>query len=160
MKYVAIKKCDIANGPGFRVSLFVSGCARKCPGCFNTEAQNPENGRKFDAHAKRKIFDELAKPYIKGLSLLGGDPMSKLSDNRQSIIELCKEVKEQFPQKDIWMWTGYTYEELKADDTANEIFKYVDYIVDGPYIEGLKDETLRFCGSSNQRVLAVSELNK
>ena len=155
MNYASILKCDIANGMGFRVSLFVSGCGRKCPGCFNQQAQDPTYGSRFDRAAKKKIFAELDKDYCKGLSLLGGDPMSKLADNRKVVIEFCKEVKEKYPNKDIWMWTGYTYEELVADDTAKEIFDYIDYVVDGPFIEEKKDLSLRFCGSSNQRILKL-----
>lgn len=155
MNYASIMKCDIANGEGFRVSLFVSGCGRKCPGCFNQDAQNPLYGRKFDEMAKQKVFRELEHGYCKGLSLLGGDPMSKLSDNREVVISLCKEVKQRFPDKDIWMWTGYIYEDLLADDTAKEIFEYIDYIVDGPFVEGLKDVSLKFCGSSNQRIIKL-----
>lgn len=155
MNYASILKCDTANGTGFRVSLFVSGCGRKCPNCFNPEAQNPEFGKKFDEQAKKKILSELEKPYCKGMSLLGGDPMSKLSDNRKTVISLCKEVKEKYPDKDIWMWTGYKYEELLSDETAKDIFNYIDYVVDGPFIEEKKDLSLRFCGSSNQRILKL-----
>lgn len=155
MFYSSILRCDTANGTGFRVSLFVSGCGRCCKGCFNPEAQNPKFGKPFDDKAKRKIFAELEKPYCKGMSLLGGDPMSKLSDNRKSVIALCKEVKERFPDKDIWMWTGYTYEEVLADASMNEVLKYIDYIVDGPFVEEMKDLSLRFCGSSNQRILKL-----
>ena len=155
MKYASIIKCDTANGTGFRVSLFVSGCGRKCPNCFNPEAQDPEFGKTFDEKAKKKIFAELEKPYCKGLSLLGGDPMSKLSDNRKVVIEFCKEVKEKYPNKDIWMWSGYTYQELLSDDTSNEVFKYIDYLVDGPYIEHMKDPSLKFRGSSNQRIIKL-----
>lgn len=157
MNYASILKCDIANGPGFRVSLFVCGCTRKCPGCFNQSAQNPEFGKKFDEKAKKKIFDELSKDYCTGLSLLGGDPMSKLSDIRKEIISLCREVKEKFPQKDIWMWSGYDFEELMGDDTAKDVFNYIDVIVDGPFIEEQKDIDLKWKGSSNQRVIDVKK---
>ena len=141
MNYASILKCDTANGTGFRVSLFVSGCGRKCPNCFNPEAQSPDFGKVFDDKAKQKIFAELDKPYCKGLSLLGGDPMSILSDNRKVMIEFCKEVKARYPDKDIWMWTGYTYDELLKDETARTIFSYIDYVVDGPFIEAKKDST-------------------
>ena len=107
MNVATIKKRDIANGVGVRVSLFVSGCTHHCKGCFNQQAQDPKFGKPFDEYAKTKIFAELEKDYCKGLSLLGGDPMSKLSDNRKVVIDFCKEVKEKFPTKDIWMWTGY-----------------------------------------------------
>ena len=155
MNYAKILKCDIANGTGFRVSLFVSGCARKCPGCQNQEAQDPDYGKPFDDEAKAKIYAELEKPYCRGLSLLGGEPMSKLGDIRQTVIALCREVRERFPDKDIWMWSGYTYQELLADDTANQIFNYIDYLVDGPFVEGMKDLSLRFRGSANQRIVLL-----
>ena len=155
MNYASIRKCDIANGTGFRVSLFVSGCARHCKGCFNQEAQNPDYGNVFDDDAKNKIFRELDKPYCKGLSLLGGDPMSKIGDIRKTVISLCKEVKEKYPDKDIWMWSGYTYQELLSDDTSNGVFDFIDYLVDGPFIESMKDSSLRFCGSSNQRIIKL-----
>lgn len=160
MKYASIKKCDIANGTGFRVSLFVSGCNRKCKGCFNEKAQDPCFGKPFDESAKAKIFKELEKDYCQGLSLLGGDPMSILSDNRKVVIELCREVKEKFPSKDIWMWTGYTYEELLADATTKDALQYVDVLVDGPYVEELKDASLQFRGSSNQRILLLNSESK
>ena len=155
MNYASILKCDIANGTGFRVSLFVSGCGRKCPGCFNQRSQDPNYGSRFDSAAKEKIFAELDKDYCRGLSLLGGDPMSKLSDNRKVVIEFCKEVKEKYPDKDIWMWTGYTFDELMNDETAKEIFKYIDYVVDGPFVEEKRDLSLKFCGSSNQRIIKL-----
>lgn len=157
MNYASILKCDIANGPGFRVSLFVCGCARKCPGCFNQEAQNPDFGKVFDEEAKKKIFEELSKEYCSGLSLLGGDPMSKLSDIRPTVISLCKEVKEKFPEKTIWMWSGYTFDELMMDETSKEIFNYIDVIVDGPFIEELKDIDMKWAGSTNQNVINVKK---
>ena len=155
MNYASILKCDIANGPGFRTSLFVSGCMRKCPGCFNEEAWNPNYGKYFDDVAKYKIFKELSMDYCRGLSLLGGDPMSKLGDIRKTVIELCREVKTKFTNKDIWLWTGYTFEEIVNDNTANKIFKYVDVMIDGPFVESLKDIDLVWKGSSNQRVIDI-----
>ena len=149
MKYASILKADIANGTGFRVSLFVSGCARKCPGCFNQEAQDENFGKLFDEEAKQKIFKELEHEWCKGLSLLGGDPLSKLSDNRKTMIEFAKEVKEKFPTKDIWCWSGYTLEEIQADESMKDILKYIDVLVDGPFVEEKKDLTIPFRGSSN-----------
>ena len=155
MNYASILKCDIANGPGFRTSLFVSGCMRKCPGCFNEEAWNPNYGKVFDDSAKDKIFKELSMEYCRGLSLLGGDPMSKIGDIRKTVIELCREVKTKFTDKDIWLWTGYTFEEIVNDNTANEILQYIDVMVDGPFVESLKDIDLVWKGSSNQRVIDI-----
>lgn len=153
MNYANILRADIANGTGFRVSLFVTGCGRACPGCFNKEAQDPAFGKPFDDKAKQKLFKELEYEWCKGLSLLGGEPLSKLSDNRKTVIELAKEVKEKFPTKDIWIWSGYTLEEIQADDTMKDILKYVDVLVDGPFIEEHKDLSIPFRGSKNQRIL-------
>lgn len=155
MNYASILRCDVANGTGFRVSLFVSGCARGCPGCFNREAQDPSFGKKFDKDAERKIFIELESPHCAGLSLLGGEPMSKLSDNRKVVIGLCRDVKEKFPEKTIWVWSGYTFEELLSDGSSNGIFETIDVLVDGPFVESLKDVDLVWKGSSNQRVIDV-----
>ena len=153
MNYASIIKADIANGEGFRVSLFVSGCARNCHGCFNKDAQNADFGKPFDDKAKKKIFKELEHEWCKGLSLLGGEPLSKLSDNRKIVIEFAKEVKEKFPDKDIWAWSGYTLEEIQADDSMKDILKYIDVLVDGPFIEEQKDLSIPFRGSRNQRIL-------
>ena len=153
MNYAKIYRADIANGEHFRVSLFVSGCARNCPGCFNKEAQDPTFGKPFDDDVKHKIFKELEHDWCKGISFLGGEPLSKLSDNRKVIIALAKEVKEKFPEKDCWLWSGYTLEEIQADDSMKDILKYIDVLVDGPFIEEKKDLTISFRGSSNQRIL-------
>ena len=153
MNYANIYRADIANGIGFRVSLFVSGCARNCKGCFNKEAQDPTFGKPFDDKAKQKIFKELEHDWCRGLSLLGGEPLSKLSDNRKTVIAFAKEVKDKFPNKDIAIWSGYTLEEIQADDTMKDILKYVDVLVDGPFIEEQKDLSIPFRGSMNQRIL-------
>ena len=153
MNYANIYRADIANGQGFRVSLFVSGCARNCKGCFNKEAQDPAFGKQFDDKAKQKIFKELQHDWCRGLSLLGGEPLSKLSDNRKTVIAFAKEVKDKFPNKDIAIWSGYTLEEIQADDTMKDILKYVDVLVDGPFIEEQKDLSIPFRGSRNQRIL-------
>lgn len=153
MNVAKLIRFDIANGTGIRVSLFVSGCGRNCLGCFNKEAQNPDFGIKFDNTIKEKIFNELSQNYCRGLSILGGEPMSVLSDNRQQVIALCKEVKEKFPTKDIWMWTGYTLQELQNDSETIPILKLVDTIVDGAFVLDLKDLSTPFRGSTNQRIL-------
>lgn len=153
MYYSSIVRADIANGENFRVSLFVSGCARNCPGCFNPEAQNPNFGKPFDDEAKQKIFKELEHEWCKGVSFLGGEPLSKLSDNRKAVIELAKEIREKFPDRNQWLWSGYTLEEIQADDTMKDILKYIDILVDGPFIEEQKDLSIPFRGSSNQRIL-------
>lgn len=153
MNYCQCRKADIANGQGFRVSLFVSGCARNCKGCFNKEAQDPAFGKPFDEEAKQKIFNELSHEWCKGLSILGGEPLSKLSDNRKQVILLAKEVKEKFPTKDIWIWSGYLLDEIQTNDSMKDILKYIDVLVDGPFIEEQKDLSIPFRGSNNQRIL-------
>ena len=151
--YAKIYRADIANGTGFRTSLFLCGCNRNCPGCFNKEAQDPAFGKVFDDKAKQKLFDELKQEWCRGLSLLGGEPLSRLSDNRKTTIQLAKEVSEKFPEKDIWIWSGYTLEEIQADESMKDILKYVDVLVDGPFIEAEKDLSIPFRGSRNQRIL-------
>lgn len=157
MNYTKILKADISNGLGFRCTLWVSGCLRKCPGCFNPEAQDPEFGKTFDDEAKSRIFRELENPTCDGLSLMGGEPMSVCSDNRKQIIELCREVKERFPEKDIWMWSGYLYEEISEDPDMMDVLDYIDVLVDGPYEEMRKDLACPFRGSNNQRVIDVQK---
>lgn len=160
MNYAKILKADIANGKGFRVTLFVSGCKRNCKGCFNRIAQDPDYGRPFDEEAKQKIFAELDKPWCAGLSLLGGEPMSVLSDNRRQVIAFAKEVKGKYPDKDIWMWSGYTYDEIKGDPETREILDYIDVLVDGPFVEELKDISLEWRGSSNQNLIKIGHERK
>lgn len=157
MNYTKLLKADIANGPGFRLTLWVTGCQRKCPGCFNPEAQDPEFGQKFDKEVKEKIFKELAEPTCDGLSLMGGEPLSRCSDNRKQIIQLCKECKEKFPEKEIYLWSGYTFEEISSDPYMKDILKYVDCIVDGPFVESEKDFACPLRGSKNQRVIDVKK---
>lgn len=153
MHYSSIVRADIANGQGFRVSLFVSGCARNCKGCFNLEAQDSSFGKLFDDEAKQKLFKELEHEWCKGVSFLGGEPLSKLSDNRTQVIALAKEIREKFPSKDQWIWSGYTLEEIQTDATMKDILKYVDVLVDGPFVEEQKDLSIPFRGSRNQRIL-------
>lgn len=157
MNYTKLLKCDIANGEGWRVTLWVTGCTRKCPGCFNEEAQDPKFGKKFDDEVKEKIFKELANSTCDGLSLMGGEPLSKLSDNRKTIIQLCKECKEKFPSKNIWVWSGYQFEEISSDESTRDILKYIDVLVDGPFLVENKDLSCPFRGSTNQRVLDIAK---
>lgn len=157
MNYTRLLKADIANGPGFRLTLWVTGCMRKCPGCFNEEAQDPNFGKKFDKEAREKIFKELAEDTCDGLSLMGGEPLSRCSDNRKQTIQLCREVKERFPNKSIWMWSGYRFEEIASDPSMKEILNYVDVIVDGEFRQNEKDLSCAFKGSRNQRIIDVKK---
>ena len=157
MNYSRILRADIANGPGFRCTVWATGCLRKCPGCFNPEAQDPNFGKLFDDEAKQKIFKELSDPHCSGLSLMGGEPLSVCSDNRKQVIQLCKEVKERFPEKDIWMWSGFLLEEIINDASMRPILDYIDVLVDGPFVQEKKDLSTPFRGSTNQRIIDVKK---
>lgn len=158
MNYAEIKKCDIANGEGVRVSLFVSGCRRYCKGCFNSVAWDFSYGKPFTAETEGELFDALTPDYIAGLSLLGGDPFEP--ENRAALLPFVSKFREKFPQKDVWCYTGYTYADgtLKEDDGegVRELLSLIDILVDGPFVESLKDIRLKFRGSSNQRVLDLN----
>ncbi len=161
MNIAEIKKTDIANGEGVRVSLFVSGCTRHCKNCFNRVAWDFSYGRKFDEALEREVFEALAPDYIRGLSLLGGDPFEP--SNQRGILPLVEKFRAAFPDKDIWCYTGYTFEdgalrEPQANcEVTRRLISLLDVLVDGPFVEELKDIRLRFRGSSNQRVIDVQK---
>lgn len=161
MNYATIKKFDIANGPGVRVSLFVSGCRHRCKNCFNYEAWDFNYGKPFDEKVIDEIIDAAGKSYIEGLSLLGGEPME--SENRGGLCELLKKFRKKFPEKTVWCYTGYVYDtELlsgKAGDTESvlELLSYIDVLVDGRFEEEKKSLALLFRGSSNQRIIDVKK---
>ena len=160
MKYATIKKYDIANGPGVRVSLFVSGCNHHCKGCFNEEAWDFNYGNCFTNETIDEIIEALKPDYIKGLSLLGGEPFEQI--NQQGLLPLLKKVKEIYPNKTIWAYSGFLYEELlkmKYEET-NEILDLIDVLVDGKFDIDLKDPLLYFRGSSNQRIIDINETRK
>ena len=156
MNYAAIKNCDIANGPGVRVSLFVSGCTHHCPGCFNEEAWDFDYGVPFTEEVMDKIVDMMRPDYIKGLTLLGGEPFEP--QNQQGIVQLLRKVKAQLPQKSIWAFSGYLFDKDilsgRLGDTR-EYLSYLDVLVDGPFVEAKKNLSLRFRGSENQRLIDV-----
>lgn len=151
MKYHNITHDDMLNGSGLRVVLWVSGCEHKCTNCHNPITWNIENGLEFDKDAKEELFGALEKDYIKGITFSGGDPLHK--QNRKEIFKLAKEIKERFPKKDIWLYTGYTWEEIND----LEIIEYIDVLVDGRFVQELADELLNWRGSSNQRVIDVKK---
>lgn len=146
MRYHNITKCDLLNGDGIRVVLWISGCKLRCPGCQNPQTWAFNSGIKFEEADKEELFEALSKPYIKGLTLSGGNPI----DSYTEVLPLVKEVKTKFPEKDIWLYSGYELAELKLN--YSEILKYVDVIVDGAYVESCKDVELRWRGSTNQKV--------
>ena len=146
MRIHGITYPDINNGLGCRVTLWVSGCIHHCKGCHNSETWDFNSGRAFTDEDKTKLFEILDKPYIKGLTLSGGDPLCSYND----ILNLVKEVKEKFPTKDIWLFSGFTMDEIK--NNYKEILQYIYVIVDGKYVKELKDTSLKFRGSSNQNI--------
>ena len=157
MYYGMIKKTDIADGPGVRVSLFVSGCTHHCKGCFQPETWDFKYGRPYIKSTEQEIIEALNHEYIAGLTLLGGEPFEP--DNQRVLVRLLRRVRNTFPQKDIWCYTGYTYEaDLLEDSRARceateEMLSYIDVLVDGEFHEEEKNIALRFRGSSNQRLL-------
>ena len=159
MNYATIKWVDVANGPGVRVSLFVSGCTHRCPGCFNEEAWDFNYGRPFTQADEDKIVRALAPAHIKGLSLLGGEPFEP--DNQRALLPLLRRVKELYPDKTIWCYSGYLLDkELLMPSRArcevtDSLLLCIDILVDGPFIEAQKDLNLRFRGSANQRIIDV-----
>ncbi|MBQ9300219.1 MAG: anaerobic ribonucleoside-triphosphate reductase activating protein [Clostridia bacterium] len=161
MHYGAIKNCDIANGTGVRVSLFVSGCTNRCPGCFQPETWDFCYGQPFTEETEARLMRLLRPDYINGLTLLGGDPFEPA--NQRALLPFLRRVKAAFPDKDIWAYTGYTYEQLtnpahpacRAETPA--MLRAVDVLVDGPFIQARKDIRLRFRGSSNQRIIDMKK---
>lgn len=160
MKYAKIKKTDVANGPGVRVSIFVSGCHHHCEGCFNSEAWDFNYGNNFTEDTIQEIIEAMNHDYITGLSLLGGEPFELI--NQKGLLPLLKKVKEVYPDKTIWAYSGFLYDELKEMDypETKEILSLIDVLVDGKFVESLKDPNLYFRGSSNQRVIDMKKTLK
>ena len=155
MNYSVIKYNNISNGESIRTSLFVTGCSHGCKGCFNQSIANKNTGQPFTDDIKRDILSSLKPNYVAGLSLLGGEPM--MAYNIPELITLCKEVKESYPSKTIWVYSGYTYEQILADKQRLELLKFCDVLVDGKYEQDLYSPTLRFKGSSNQRIIDIKQ---
>ena len=159
MNYAAIKNCDIANGPGVRVSLFVSGCTHRCKGCFNEVAWDFSYGSPFTQEVADEILQMLAPDYVKGLTLLGGEPFEPA--NQPAIVEFLRQLKAEYPTKSVWAFTGYLFDKdilagkLGPWEITQEYISYLDVLVDGPFVLEKKDLSLRFRGSSNQRIIDV-----
>lgn len=151
MNYIRIDKVNSANGPGVRTVLWVAGCNHHCNGCHNPETWSPSAGKKFDDAAMEELMNSLSQPFIEGLTFSGGDPL--YPDNREEVLSISKAIKETLPKKTIWLWTGYLWDEIKD----LEILKYVDVLVDGPFILVQKDMRLPYAGSKNQRVIDVQK---
>ena len=151
MRYNVIRKMDISNGPGVRVSIFMQGCQFHCKNCFNPETWEFEGGKEFTEETIQKVLDLCQENEIKGLSILGGEPMHPT--NIEGTTKLAKAFKEKYPDKTIWAWSGFKFEDLKDKD----VFQYIDVLVDGQYKDELHDPTLKWRGSSNQRVIDIKE---
>ena len=156
MRIFDITSCDVNNGDGFRVTLWVAGCTHHCKGCQNPETWDFKGGQPFGPEAHEYLFSELAKPYIQGITFSGGDPLCSPDE----VTALAKEIKEKLPKKDIWVYTGYTIEQIEADPKLAQILPYADVIVDGEYVQALRDVTLAFRGSRNQRILDMKETRR
>jgi anaerobic ribonucleoside-triphosphate reductase activating protein len=153
MNYLGISKSSVTDGPGVRVVLWVSGCNLHCKGCQNPESWNFNSGKLFDEHAKKELFEALSKPYIQGITFSGGNPI----DQPHQIFLLASEIKEKFPNKNIWLYSGYTYEQICLSREKYKVLFAIDVLVDGPFIEEQKDLTLKFRGSKNQRIIDVKK---
>lgn len=160
MNYCGIYKCDSANGVGVRVSFYVSGCSHHCEGCFNSETWSFDYGKEYTSDTEKEILDALNKTYINGITILGGEPMELVNQN--DVYKLILKIKEKMPDKTIWVYSGYLYEELTDKNNkrchgvyTEQILDNIDILVDGEFVLSKKDLTLRFKGSSNQRVIDV-----
>lgn len=155
MRYNKIRKMDISNGPGVRVSIFVQGCTFNCKNCFNPETHNFDGGEEFTEETINRVLKLCENEYIEGLSILGGEPMHP--KNLQGTTLLAKKFKEKFPNKTLWAWTGYLFESYVKD---KEIVNYLDVLVDGQYVDDLRNPLLKWKGSSNQRVIDIPKTLK
>ena len=164
MYYGTIKKHDIANGPGVRVSLFVSGCRHHCKGCFNAETWDFQYGQPYTKDTENEILEALEPGYIQGFTLLGGEPFEP--ENQMELVGLLRKVRETYPEKDIWCYSGYLWDRDLAvggcvhTEVTDEMLSYVDVLVDGEFVEAERDLTLQFRGSRNQRILNLKELRE
>lgn len=156
MNYHNIDHCDMLNGVGIRVSLWVSGCNVHCKNCQNPQTWDFDSGIPFNTNDFRELCDAISQPYIQGLTLTGGNPL----DSPSEICWICQTIKEKFPEKDIWLYSGYTYEQIQTINLGKHILQYIDVLVDGPYIEECKDTSLHWRGSKNQRIINVPETLK
>ena len=161
MHYGAIKNRDIANGAGVRVTLFVSGCRNKCKGCFQPETWDFDYGNEFTKETEDELISLMEPSYIQGLTILGGDPFEP--ENQRALLPFILRLRRECPSKDIWMFSGYTYEELTggnphcAIETTKEILQNIDVLIDGRFVEKLRNLSLQFRGSSNQRIIDVKK---
>lgn len=163
MNYGTIKKCDIANGVGVRTVLFVSGCTHHCKGCFQPETWNFDYGERYTKETEDEIIESLRSDYVDGITLLGGEPFEP--ENQRELVKLLRRIKKELPQKTVWSFSGFTYEELTGDSRAvcevtNEMLSMLDVLVDGEFVEAKRNISLRFRGSENQRLIDMNKTRK
>ena len=166
MNFAALKKFDVANGEGIRTSLFVSGCRNRCKGCFQPETWAFDYGEEFTDSVVREIFDTLKNPSVRGVTILGGEPMEP--ENQRGLLPFLRRLKNEYPNKTVWLYTGNLYEELvgecgehpKCIDITEELLSYVDVLVDGRFVEERHRLGLRFRGSDNQRIIDMNKTRK
>lgn len=157
MNYAAIRKFDVANGPGIRSTIFVSGCTHNCKGCFNKEYQDFNYGKPWTKEVEDQVIENLKDPNVSGLTILGGEPLQQVND--EQLASFLKRVKVEV-NKNVWIFTGYVFEKIQTDEKILDILKWCDVLVDGPFIEAKKNLNLRFRGSSNQRIIDLQETFK
>ena len=155
MNYLDIKRCNMVNGTGLRTVIWVAGCERKCPGCFSPYTHDFTAGIKFDEKAKEELFRDSNEDWCAGITLLGGEPLHDA--NFAEVLAIAKEHKKRFPDKTIWLYTGYTYNEIINNTIMSEILNYIDVLCDGPFIQELRDPNLKWVGSSNQNVINIQQ---
>lgn len=155
MNYHNIKKCDMLNGDGIRVSLWISGCEHNCNQCQNPQTWDINSGIPFDEESENELFEALYKPYISGITFSGGDPLHE--NNLQDVLNLVNKIRLLLPEKTIWLYTGYTLEQCVENTTRRQIISKCDVLVDGRYVDPQRDITLRWRGSSNQRVIDIKQ---
>ena len=163
MNYGNIKEYDIANGEGVRISLFVSGCRHHCKGCFNAETWDFNFGQPYTKEVEDRIIELMKPMYVQGFSLLGGEPFEP--ENQRELVKLLRRIKKELPQKTVWSFSGFTYEELTGDSRAvcevtNEMLSMLDVLVDGEFVEAKRNISLRFRGSENQRLIDMNKTRK
>ncbi len=155
MRYNKIRKMDIADGEGIRVSIFVQGCTFNCAGCFNPETHDFNEGKEFTQETLSTLLDLCNNSQIKGLSILGGEPLH--SKNVDTVLKIVKQFKQSYPNKDLWLWTGFQFEDILKDINKKLVIEYCDFIIDGRFIENKKDLRLKWAGSTNQRFIDVQQ---
>ena len=162
MNYGAIKKCDIANGVGVRTVLFVSGCTHHCKGCFQPETWNFDYGERYTKETEDEIIESLRPDYVDGITLLGGEPFEP--ENQRELVKLLRRIKKELPQKTVWSFSGFTYEELTGSravcEVTKEMLSMLDVLVDGEFVEAKRNISLRFRGSENQRLIDMNKTRK